>query len=108
MPYRRTDKVEARLAGDRERILQTARRLVAGDGFREAHGSAVASMAEVVVFPCVPDTATVRRRATIAASMSARLSTGIPERRAMSISGLLSAIAVERVTRSAPVTRSAR
>ena len=47
MPYRRTDKVEARLAGDRERILRTARQLVTEGGFREAQIAAVAAMAEV-------------------------------------------------------------
>jgi len=47
MPYRRTDKVEARLAGDRERILRTARQLVSEGGFREAQIAAVAAMAEV-------------------------------------------------------------
>ncbi len=47
MPYRRTDKVEARLAGDRERILRTARQLVTDGGFREAQIAAVAAMAEV-------------------------------------------------------------
>src|SRR5512144_338093 len=49
MPYRRTDKVEARLASDRERILGTARQLVAEGGFREAQIAAVAAMAEVGV-----------------------------------------------------------
>jgi AcrR family transcriptional regulator len=49
MPYRRTDKVEARLASDRERILATARRLVTEGGFREAQIAAVAAMAEVGV-----------------------------------------------------------
>lgn len=47
MPYRRTDKVEARLAGDRERILRVARQLVTNGGFREAQIAAVAGMAEV-------------------------------------------------------------
>jgi AcrR family transcriptional regulator len=47
MPYRRTDKVEARLAGDRERILRTARQLVTEGGFREAQIAAVAAMAEI-------------------------------------------------------------
>jgi AcrR family transcriptional regulator len=49
MPYRRTDKVEARLASDREHILATARRLVTEGGFREAQIAAVAAMAEVGV-----------------------------------------------------------
>jgi AcrR family transcriptional regulator len=47
MPYRRTDKVEARLAGDRERILRAARQLVTDGGFRLAPIAAVAAMAEV-------------------------------------------------------------
>jgi AcrR family transcriptional regulator len=47
MPYRRTDKVEARLAGDRECILRTARQLVSEGGFREAQIAAVAAMAKV-------------------------------------------------------------
>lgn len=49
MPYRRTDKVEARLATDRERILATARRLVTEGGFREAQIAAVAAVADVGV-----------------------------------------------------------
>lgn len=49
MPYRRTNRVEARLASDRERILVTARQLVAEGGFREAQIAAVAAMAEVGV-----------------------------------------------------------
>ncbi|HXA95432.1 MAG TPA: TetR/AcrR family transcriptional regulator [Candidatus Dormibacteraeota bacterium] len=47
MPYRRTDKVEARLADARGRILRTARQLVADGGFREAQIAAVAGLAEV-------------------------------------------------------------
>lgn len=47
MAYRRTDKVEARLAGDRDRILRTARQLVTEGGFREAQIASVAAMAEV-------------------------------------------------------------
>ncbi len=49
MAYRRTERVEARLAGNRERILRAARRLVAEGGFREAHIAAVASAAEVAI-----------------------------------------------------------
>jgi AcrR family transcriptional regulator len=49
MPYRRTDKIEARLATDRERILTSARRLVTEGGFREAQIAAVAAMADVGV-----------------------------------------------------------
>lgn len=47
MAYRRTERVEARLASNRERILRTARRLVAEGGFREAQIAAIASVAEV-------------------------------------------------------------
>ena len=47
MPYRRTDRVEARLAGARERILRSARQLVADGGFRQAQIAALAGLAEV-------------------------------------------------------------
>jgi len=47
MPYRRTEQVEARLAGNRARILQAARQLVAEGGFREAQVAAVATIAGV-------------------------------------------------------------
>lgn len=47
MPYRRTERVEARLADNRLRILQAARRLIAEGGFREAPMNAVAAAAGV-------------------------------------------------------------
>jgi len=47
MPYRRTERVEARLADNRERILGAARRLIAEGGFREAQVGAIASAADV-------------------------------------------------------------
>src|SRR5262245_33409285 len=49
MAYRRTERVEARLAGNRVRILQAARHLVAESGFREAQIAFVASRAGVAV-----------------------------------------------------------
>lgn len=49
MPYRRTERVEARLADNRVRILQAARQLVAESGFREVQISSVASAAGVAV-----------------------------------------------------------
>ena len=47
MPYRRTDKVEARLARARERLLRTARQLIAEGGFRAAQVAEIAAEAEV-------------------------------------------------------------
>jgi AcrR family transcriptional regulator len=49
MAYRRTERVEARLADNRARILRAARQLVAEGGFREAQIAAVAALAEVAV-----------------------------------------------------------
>src|SRR5262245_16349342 len=49
MPYRRTERVEARLADNRARILQAARRLVAESGFREAQIATIATAAGVAV-----------------------------------------------------------
>jgi AcrR family transcriptional regulator len=49
MPYRRTERVVARLASNRERILHSARQLVAEAGFREASIAAIATVAEVAV-----------------------------------------------------------
>ena len=49
MPYRRTERVEARLADNRARILEAARRLVAESGFREAQIASIASSAGVAV-----------------------------------------------------------
>ena len=47
MPYRRTKRVEARLADTRARILRAARQLVAEGGFREAQVATVAAVAGV-------------------------------------------------------------
>lgn len=47
MAYRRTRLMEERLAGNRERILKAARRLVAEGGFRQAQIAAIAAGAEV-------------------------------------------------------------
>jgi AcrR family transcriptional regulator len=47
MAYRRTERVEARLADNRQRILRAARRLIADGGFREAQVVAIAAAAGV-------------------------------------------------------------
>ena len=47
MAYRKTERVEARLADNRNRILQAARLLVSEGGWSEAQVSHVASSAEV-------------------------------------------------------------
>jgi AcrR family transcriptional regulator len=47
MPYRRTERMEARLASNRERILRAARDTVAERGFRDAEIAAIASAAGV-------------------------------------------------------------
>ena len=47
MAYRRTERVEERLAQTRERILRAARELVARGGYRAASVAAVAARAEV-------------------------------------------------------------
>src|SRR4030095_2569340 len=49
MAYRRTERVEARLADKRARILRAARQLVADGGFRQAQIASVAALAEVAV-----------------------------------------------------------
>jgi AcrR family transcriptional regulator len=49
MAYRRTERIEARLADNRARILHAARALVAEHGFRETQVALVASLAEVAV-----------------------------------------------------------
>ncbi len=49
MAYRRTERVQARLADNRARILEAARRLVADGGFREAQIASIASSAGVAV-----------------------------------------------------------
>ena len=64
-------------------------------------------MEDVVVFPCVPATAIVRRVAAIAASVSALRSTGIPRSRAASSSGFVDATAVDVVTASTSPTLAA-
>ena len=63
--------------------------------------AASASIEVVVVLPCVPETAAVRRVAQIAASTSARLDTRMPRRRASASSGLRSVMAVDTATSSA-------
>jgi AcrR family transcriptional regulator len=45
MPYRRTERIETRLADNRERILRAARDLIADGGFREAQVVAIAAAA---------------------------------------------------------------
>ena len=47
MVYRRSQRVETRLADKRARILQAARHLVAEGGFREAQVAAIAAAADV-------------------------------------------------------------
>jgi len=49
MAYRRTERVEARLADNRARILRTARQLVAESGFRETQIASIAASAGVAV-----------------------------------------------------------
>jgi AcrR family transcriptional regulator len=49
MAYRRTERVEARLADNRARILRAARQLVSDGGFRQAQIASVAALAEVAV-----------------------------------------------------------
>jgi AcrR family transcriptional regulator len=49
MVYRRTERVEARLADNRARILQAARQLVAESGFREVQIASIASSAGIAV-----------------------------------------------------------
>ena len=49
MVYRRTERVEARLADNRDRILKAARQLVTDNGFREAQIASIASLAGVAV-----------------------------------------------------------
>lgn len=52
MPYRRTKRVEARLADTRARILRAARQLVAEGGFREAQVATIAAVAVSRLVPC--------------------------------------------------------
>jgi len=49
MAYRRTERIEARLADNRARILHAARTLVAEHGFRGTQVALVASLADVAV-----------------------------------------------------------
>src|SRR5262245_65590437 len=49
MVYRRTERVEARLADNRARILQATRQLVAESGFREVQIASIAHSAGVAV-----------------------------------------------------------
>ena len=78
------------------------------DGCRPASTSTRASIDEVVVLPWVPATATVRRVAVMAASMSARLYRAMPRSAAACSSGLVAGMAVEKVTASTAPTLSAR
>ena len=64
-------------------------------------------MEAVVVLPCVPATAMQRLREAMAASVSARSATGMPRRRASTISGLSAGMADDTVTTSAPPRLSA-
>ncbi len=78
------------------------------DGDNPASASTRASIDEVVVLPWVPDTAIVRLVAAMAASTSARLSTGMPRSRATRTSGFESGTAVDVVTASAEPRFDAR
>jgi AcrR family transcriptional regulator len=49
MAYRRTERIKARLADNRARILHAARTLVAEHGFRDTQVALVASLADVAV-----------------------------------------------------------
>ncbi len=64
-------------------------------GRKPASTSTRASIDDVVVLPWVPAIAIVLRSATIASSIAARESTGIPRRRARRSSTLFSDTAVE-------------
>ncbi len=77
------------------------------EGSPYAEAAITASMDDVVVLPCVPATATVRRRAQIADRISARASTRAPLRPTSTTSGLSSGIAVDRATMVAEPTLSA-
>ena len=71
------------------------------DGLRPASTSARASIELVVVLPCVPATAMVRRLEAMAGRISPRLTTGTPRSSAARTSGLLSRMADEMATRAA-------
>src|SRR3954471_248929 len=47
MPYRPTERTEARRAAARQRVLAAAQALIAGGGLRAAHVAAVAERADV-------------------------------------------------------------
>src|SRR6266852_5397623 len=49
MVYRRTARVESRLAANRARILRAAKALVSERGFRQAHMGAVATSAGIAI-----------------------------------------------------------
>jgi AcrR family transcriptional regulator len=72
MAYRRTVRVETRLADNRARILKAARELVAGGGFRQAQVAAVAAAAGLATgsvyryFPSKADLLVELLRATCA------------------------------------------
>jgi len=70
--------------------------------------SMTAIMAEVVVLPCVPATATARDPSSSRPSRVCRFITGMPAARAAVISGLASGTAEDTATNSAPLTCSAR
>src|SRR5665647_3014790 len=64
-------------------------------------------MADVVVLPCAPATATTRRPRIRAASATERCSTGMPRSRARTTSGFVGRIAEETTSVSAPSTCAA-
>ena len=80
---------------------------IAYDGSAAQCCSATVSIEVVVVLPCVPATASVRRPTITEASAAARGRIGIPAARAATTSGLVSRIAVDTTTVSASATCSA-
>ena len=77
---------------------------IAKDGSAAHACSATANMEDVVVFPCVPATATLFESDIRTANAAARVKIGIFNSAALARSGLLAEIAVEYTTRSAPST----
>ncbi|CAB4605522.1 unannotated protein [freshwater metagenome] len=75
---------------------------IANEGSKPAACKATVSMAVVVVFPCVPATATEVESDNNQASAVARGAIGNPAATAASNSGLFLAIAAETIIRSAP------
>lgn len=71
MPYRRTEEVEQRLAGKRERIMKAVRRVVGDVGFRDTQISMVAAAAGVAtgtVYRYFPSKGELLAEALIASS----------------------------------------